>query len=129
MDSAAALPLQRVAGRLPAPQRESPVLRLLFRLIGLLTLAAAFAAAVIDGARTLADQQLEFTPLGVTLSYVLRDKFAALPALVAKIHPKLWDPVLLSVLYSPTFLALAVIGVALMALTRTRAEEPIGVRR
>lgn len=105
------------------------MLRLLFRLIGLLTLAAAFAALVIDGARTLADQQLEFTPLGVTLSYVMRDKFAALPALAAKIHPKLWDPVLLSVLYSPTFLALAVIGLALMALTRARAEPQIGVRR
>ena len=106
------------------------MLRLLFRLVGLLTLAGAFASAVIDGARTLADQQLELTPLGGTLGYVLRDKFAALPALVAKIHPKLWDPVLLSVLYVPTFLALAVLGVTLMLLTRSRREPgAIGARR
>jgi hypothetical protein len=105
------------------------VLRLLFRLLGLLTLAAAFAAAVIDGARTLADQRLEFTPLGETLGYLLRDKFAALPALATRIHPKLWDPVLLSLLYAPTFLALAVVGIALMAATRARATNAIGARR
>jgi hypothetical protein len=106
------------------------VLRLLFRFLGIVTLAGAFAAAVIDGARTLADQKLEMTPLGATLGYVLRDKFAALPALVAKINPKLWDPVLLSVLYAPTFLALALIGVVLMILTRARrAPGAIGRRR
>ncbi len=105
------------------------MLRLLFRLVGLLTLAAAFAAAVIDGARTLADQQLEFTPLGATLGYVLREKFAALPTLAARIHPKLWDPVLLSLLYAPTFLALAVVGVALMAFTRARNEDSFRGRR
>ena len=106
------------------------MLRLLFRLLGLLALAGAFASAVIDVARTLADQRLEMTPLGATLAYVLRDKFAALPALVARIHPKLWDPVLLSVLYVPTFLALALLGVALMVLTRSRGEpNAIGARR
>ena len=106
------------------------MLRLLFRLLGLLTLAGAFAAAVIDGARTLADQQLELTPLGATLGFVLRDKFAALPALVGKIHPKLWDPVLLSVLYVPTFLALAILGAALMVFTRGRAgPDVLGGRR
>jgi hypothetical protein len=106
------------------------VFRLLFRLVGLLTLAAAFAAAVIDGARTLADQRLEMTPLGATLAYFLRDKFAALPALVGKISPKLWDPVLLSVLYAPTFLALALLGIALMIFTRPRGERgAIGSRR
>ncbi len=105
------------------------MLRWLFRAIGLLTLAAAFAAAVIDGARTLADQRLEFTPLGATLGYVLHDKLAALPALAAKIHPKLWDPVLLSLLYAPTFLALAVVGLALMAVTRARREDEFGARR
>ena len=94
-----------------------------------MSLASAFATAVIDGARTLADQQLELTPLGVTLAYVMKDRFAALPDLVGRISPKLWDPVLLSVLYAPTFVALAVVGFALMAITRRRQEEPIGARR
>jgi hypothetical protein len=105
------------------------VLRLLFRLLGLVTLAAAFAAAVIDGARTLADQRLEFTPIGASLAYLLRDKFAALPTLAARISPKLWDPVLLSLLYAPTFLALAVIGFALMAFTRPRGGDSFRARR
>ena len=105
-------------------------MRWLFRLIGLLALAGAFASAVIDGARTLADQRLEMTPLGEILGYVLRDKFAALPALVVRIHPKLWDPVLLSVLYVPTFLALAILGAVLLVFTRGRSEpEALGARR
>ena len=63
------------------------MLRLLFRLTGLLSLAGAFAAAVIDAARTLANQQLEFTPAGVTLDRLFPAKFEALPALVEKSIP------------------------------------------
>lgn len=106
------------------------MLRLLFRLIGLLSLAGAFAAAVIDAARTLANQQLEITPAGVTLATLFPSKFQALPALAAKIHPKLWDPVLVTMLWTPTALILAVIGFLLLALTRPRREPtPIGARR
>jgi len=106
------------------------VLRLLFRGIGLLTLAGAFAAAVLDGARTLADQRLEFTPLGLTLAALSPTKFATLPALAAKIHTKLWDPVLVTVMYIPTFFILVVIGLALIAFTRKRREPgAIGARR
>ena len=106
------------------------MLRVLFRLIGLLALAGAFAAAVLDAARTLADQRLEFTAAGTTLAALAPNNFAALPALATKIHPKLWDPVLLSILYVPTALWLAIIGVALIAFTRPRhAPDAIGVRR
>jgi len=106
------------------------VFRLLFRLIGLLSLAGAFAAAVIDAARTLANQHLEVTPAGVTLDRLFPAKFEALPALVARIHPKLWDPVLLTILWAPTALILAVIGLLLLALARPRREpSPIGARR
>jgi hypothetical protein len=98
------------------------------RFIGLIALTAAFAIAVLDGARTLADQKLEYTPLGITLAYALRDNFAQLPALAAKIHPKLWDPILIWLLYAPTFVALAIAGIVLMFLSRSREEEAIGAR-
>ena len=106
------------------------MLRLLFRLLGLLSLAGAFAAAVLDGARSLADQGLQVTPIGETLARLAPAKFAALHAAAAKIHPKLWDPVLVWVLYTPTLLVLAVVGVALIAATRAHGEpSPIGERR
>jgi hypothetical protein len=106
------------------------VLRLLFRAIGLVLLAGAFAAAVIDGARSLADQQLALTPMGQLLAYAFPVKFALVPALARKVHPMLWDPVLVSILYVPAFVDLAVLGVILMLIARPRAADAmIGARR
>lgn len=97
------------------------MLRWLFRIVGLFCLAGAFAAAVLDGAKSIADQKLALTPLGVTLATAFPSKFPLLPVYVRKLHPLLWDPVLLSVLYVPTFLDLAVLGLVLMAFSRARA--------
>ena len=104
------------------------MLRWLVRAMGLLLLAGAFAAAVIDGARSLADQQLSLTSLGVALATLFPAKIAALPALAGKVHPLLWDPVLLSLLYVPTFLVLALLGVILMLLARSPAGRNISGR-
>jgi hypothetical protein len=92
------------------------MLRLIGRTLGLLALAGAFAAAVIDGARSIANDGWSLTPLGAALGRLAPTKLAALPALAGKISPKLWDPVLIDVLYVPTSLALAVVGIAFMAL-------------
>ncbi len=92
------------------------MLRLLAQAVGLVALAGAFAAAVIDGARSIANSDWSLTPLGAALARLAPAKFAALPAAAAKISPKLWDPVLIDVLYVPTSLALAVVGIAFMAL-------------
>jgi hypothetical protein len=100
------------------------VLRLLVRTIGLLLLAGAFAAAVFDGARSLADQQLQLTPMGVVLARPFPAKFAQLePFVRTKLHPFLWDPVLLKILYAPAFLDLAVLGLLFMLVSRPRRER------
>jgi hypothetical protein len=100
------------------------VLRLLVRTIGLLLLAGAFAAAVIDGARSLADQQLRLTPMGVVLARPFPAKFAQLePFVRTKLHPFLWDPVLLNILYAPAFLDLAVLGLLLILVAQPRRES------
>jgi hypothetical protein len=96
------------------------VLRWLVRAIGFLLLVGAFAAAVIDGARSLADQKVTLTPLGIALGKEFPAKMAALPALASKIHPLLWDPVLLWILYGPTFVDLAVLGLVFMLISRSR---------
>lgn len=101
------------------------MLRLGVRAIGLLLLAGAFAAAVIDGARSLADQTLDLTSMGTALGIAFPAKVAMLPALARKIHPLLWDPVLLRILSAPAFADLAVLGFVFMAVSmnyRTRSE-------
>ena len=92
------------------------MLRFLARALGLVALAGAFAAAAVDGARSIANNDWSMTPLGAALGRVAPAKLAALPALAGRISPKLWDPVLIDVLYVPTSVALAVLGIALMAL-------------
>jgi len=92
------------------------MLRFLARALGLLALAAAFAAAVWDGAHSIANNALLWTALGTTLAQLAPAKFEQLPEQAAKIHPKLWDPVLIDLLWVPTSVALAGIGIALMAL-------------
>ena len=102
--------------------RDGGVFRLLFRFVGLILLAGAFAAAVIDGARSLAAQQVVLTPMGATLAYAFPSKFPLLQPFVEKrLHPLLWDPVLLDILSAPAFLDLAVLGFALIYLVRPRA--------
>jgi hypothetical protein len=96
------------------------VFRFLVRLIGLIALAGAFAAAVMDGARSIANDALSITPLGAALARLAPAKFEQLPALAAKIHPKLWDPVLLDLLYIPAAVALAVVGIVLVAIALPR---------
>jgi hypothetical protein len=102
------------------------VIRLLVRLLGLALLAGAFAAGVIDGAASIAADQLSITPIGRPLYLVFPNKFPLVQAFVERqIHPLLWDPVLVNILMLPTWLVLAVIGVGLFYVVRRR-PPPIG---
>jgi hypothetical protein len=92
------------------------MLRLVVRAVGFVALAWAFAAAVMDGARSIANSTVLLTPLGATIARLAPERFLELPSLAARIHPKLWDPVLIHILYVPTCVALAVVGLALTAL-------------
>jgi hypothetical protein len=95
------------------------VLRFLVRALGVLLLAGAFAAAVVDAARSLADQQFTITPMGLALATIFPTKFELWSKLAETRLPHfVWDPVLLWVLYAPTFLDLAVLGIVLTFLSR-----------
>jgi hypothetical protein len=98
---------------------------LLFRVFGLVLLAGAFAACVIDGARSIADDRLSFTRLGDTAYWASPNKFPLLESFVRQIHPLLWDPILLNLLKAPTSAALALLGAALLYAMRKR-PPPIG---
>jgi hypothetical protein len=101
-------------------------MRFIGRLIGLTLLAGAFAAAVIDGARSLAASRLIMTPLGETLYWAFPTKMPLLqPFIERQIHPFLWDPILYRLLLAPNWAAFGLLGLILLYLLRKK-PPPIG---
>jgi hypothetical protein len=102
------------------------MIRLLVRFLGLMLLAAAFAALIIDGTRSIAASSLLLTPLGQTGMWLFPNKFPLLQPMIEKnIHPLLWNPILLFILRLPTWLGLGMVGVACLEIARRR-PRPIG---
>ncbi len=100
------------------------MLRLLFRFLGILAVAAAFATLIIDGTRSIAGGGLSLTPFGQTVISFFPTQFPLLkPAVEQNIHPLLWDPVLLTLFLMPTWLIIGMGGLILLALTRKPAPK------
>ncbi|POR53084.1 hypothetical protein [Bosea psychrotolerans] len=103
------------------------MVRFLLRLLGYVLIPAGFVSLVIDGARSIANSALQFTPLSATLSALLGERYQALqPAIERNLHPLLWDPVLLNLMRSPTALAALLLGFLLLRLG-ARPEPTIGI--
>jgi hypothetical protein len=101
-------------------------MRFIGRLIGLALLAGAFAAAVIDGARSIAASHILLTSLGATLYWAFPNKMPLVqPFIERQIHPLLWNPILYNILLAPTWAVLGVVGFVLIYLLRKR-PPPIG---
>ena len=100
--------------------------RFLARFIGLWLLAGAFVSLVIDGNRSIAAGRLMLTAFGEAW-------FALHPAsldlarnwIEGHLPAWLWNPVILSVLLTPLWIILAVLGAILVFIGRKRAR-PIG---
>jgi len=101
------------------------VIRLFIRILGLALLAGAFAACVIDGAASIAADQLSMTPMGVTVYWALPNKLPLMQSFLERIHPLLWDPIVLHILMLPTWAVLGVVGAGLFYVVRRR-PPPIG---
>ncbi len=101
-------------------------MRFLVRLIGYLFVAAGFIAAVLDGARSIANSAPRFTAFGDTVASVLQERYAVIqPAIERNIHPLLWDPVLLTLLRMPVALVALFLGFCLLWLGQ-RPQPRIG---
>jgi hypothetical protein len=102
------------------------LIRWLFRVFGLGLLAAAFAAAIIDGARSIGAGRILLTPAGATAFWAAPNRLPLLAPFLEK-HGAgfVWDPVIVDILMVPTWAVLAVPGVALLLASRRRAR-PIG---
>jgi hypothetical protein len=102
------------------------MVRFLLRLASLLLLAAAFAAVVIDGARSIAAGAVSLTSFGEAATLVFPSKFPVLQAaLQSRLPPWAWNPAAVDLLRLPAWLVLAVLGLILLRLAR-RPRTPIG---
>ncbi len=100
--------------------------KFVFRITAFLLLAAGFVAAVMDGARTLANSTLSYASLGETAMRLLGDRFLLIqPAVERLLHPLLWDPVLLKLWLLPTSVMLLGLGFVFYRLGR-RPRTTIG---
>lgn len=87
------------------------MMRFLFRVLAIFSLAAAVIFAVLDSTRSIAASAPVMTPLRTSWYGVSPDTLAAAQdVLVKKVHPLAWDPVMVRILELPgfaIFLALA----------------------
>jgi hypothetical protein len=102
------------------------VIKSLFRILAFLFLGAGFVAAIMDGARSLANSTLDYARVGSTALRLFGERFTQIqPAIERNIHPLLWDPVMINVLLLPTSLVLLGIGLFCYRLGR-RSGAAIG---
>ncbi len=101
------------------------MVRFLLRVLGLLLLAAGFVGLVVDATRSIANEAVTFTPLGDFASTLFPRGFPTWQPTVVKLHPALWDPVLVNVFLVPAGVAGVVLGALLLWLGQKPAE-PIG---
>jgi hypothetical protein len=101
-------------------------MRFLARFIGLLALAGAFAAAVLDGARWIANGTFAPTSTGAALDWLSPKGLAAAQRFVeSRIGDWAWNDVLSKALFAPAFAALVLVG-ALMFLASRPPPPEIG---
>ena len=100
------------------------MIRFILRTLGLLIIAAGFAALVVDGTRSIAGSELRVTPFGDLCLTLFPAKFLLFQPLVERnIHPLLWDPVLVTVFRLPTWLVLALLGLCILWLSQRRRTQ------
>ena len=99
------------------------MLRLLVRFAGLLLLAGGFAALIVDGTRSIAAGAVAQTALGQTVHWLVPAKFDQIAPAVQRLHPLLWDPVLVHLFQVPTWAILGVCGAGLLYFARSRAPQ------
>lgn len=102
------------------------MIRILFRTVGYLLLAAAFVAAVVDGTRSIASSGWQITSLQGFLERVQPTALPAIKTMATQLHAMLWDPVAVTVLKVP--LAALFFGLGLiLALLSSPREPEVGI--
>ncbi len=99
-------------------------MRFLARVIGLLALAGAFAAAVLDGARWIANGAWAPTSTGAALDWLSPKALTAVERFVeSRVGAWAWNEVLVKALVTPAFAALTLVSALLFLISRPPAPE------
>lgn len=102
------------------------MIRALLRFIAYIVIGGGFVLLVLDGARSIANQELSLTPFGELAYRAFGEKYLLLqPAIERHVHPLLWDPVVLNLTLLPACAVTLAIGFLLLALGR-KPEPGIG---
>jgi len=105
------------------------MIRFLFRILGLLFLAAAFVFVVYDGTKSIAANALVYTKVDEIWSLLHAASLQQLQPFIEKNAPPwLWDPVARTVLDAPAMAAFGIVGAILVPLGR-RKKPLIGYGR
>ena len=103
--------------------------RFLFRMLGLLFMAAAFVFLIYDGTKSIAANALVYTKLSEFWTLVHAASLAQLePYIKQHATPALWDPVTITILDAPTFVVFGIIGGVFLLIGR-RKKPLIGYAR
>jgi len=102
------------------------MVRFIFRFVGLWLLAGGFVAFVVDGTRSISASRFVLTPFGIAWDTLHPASFDAMRAWVEGNFPSwVWNPIILSVLLTPLWAVLGVLGLLLVLIGRKR-ERTIG---
>jgi len=117
----------RARAALANASNDRSMFRTLVRLFAFAALAAAVAAGVFDGARSIADDAPALTSLGDAARLALPRQSALMRGAAERVLPALAQPLLMGVLALPAAPALFAFGVGLLAAAQSRrmaAEAP-----
>jgi len=97
------------------------MIRGLFRLVGILLLAAGFVSLIYDGAKWIADKIVHFTSVEEAWNIVSSsDPQVFRPVIERTLGHWAWDPIALTLLKQPTWLVLGILGAVLILLGRKK---------
>lgn len=98
------------------------MIRLVFRVLSVISLAVAVIMAVTDATRSIAISHLEPTPLGAYWLQYAPDSLENVRIWMEANGAWLWDPLLLTLLKAPGFAVFAVIAFLLYAIGYKRPD-------
>jgi hypothetical protein len=96
------------------------MIRSLFRLLGLVLLAAGFVFVIYDGTKSIADQTIYISKFSQTWAEIHQQSLLAAKAAVEKNAGWLWATVIQPVLEQPTWLVLGTFGLILILIGRKK---------
>jgi hypothetical protein len=97
------------------------MIRFLFRLVGLVCLAAAFILVIYDGTKSIAGNNLFLTSVRTLWDLINAGSLARLkPLLVPYANGYLWDPLMVGFLSTPSWVVLGGVGIILLLLGRKK---------